>query len=109
MDHSTPENTAGLFLAHFDLGAPLGDGEDTIIYPRPHRAAMEAAALSGWTFRSYSSAETPGTQDDFRSHRITSFPTVILFRDGVERARLTCPPSCGADLFLKWGAAAAGR
>ncbi len=89
MTHPRPETTPGVFLEHFDLSWPLRDGADGIIYGYLFRAAMEAAAAAGWTFRSYSSVETPGTDDDWIRRQIRAFPTLILFRDGVELGRHT--------------------
>ena len=63
------------------------NGRDGIVYGGLFKTAMEAAVLAGWTFRSYSSLETLGTQEDFIHRQLRSFPTLILYRDGVELGR----------------------
>lgn len=40
-------------------------------------------------FRSYSSTEMPGTMETFRHRQLRAFPTLILYRDGVELGRHT--------------------
>lgn len=81
------ENTAGVLLEHFDLSPPHEDGSEGIIYRRLYETAMKAAAWAGWIFRSYSSQATPGTREDWIVRNIRSFPTLIVFRDGVELGR----------------------
>ena len=88
-EHFCPENTPGVFIEHFELFPPTGDGRDSIIYSKLYDAAKEAAGSAGWTFRSYSAAATPGTHDDWVARQIRHFPTLILFRDGVELGRHT--------------------
>jgi hypothetical protein len=80
-----PENTAGVFLEHFDLGPPE-DGP-LVTNRVVETGAREAAAAMGWSYRSYSSGMLPAGPEDFHRRRITSFPQLILFRDGVELGR----------------------
>ncbi len=102
MNHSRPETTAGVFLEHFDLSPPLDDSREWIIYGHLFRTAREAADAEGWTFRSYSSRETPGTDEDFLGRKIRSFPTLILYRDGVELGRHTAVAS-SVEGIKYWG------
>ncbi|MCU0795909.1 MAG: hypothetical protein MUF31_08240 [Akkermansiaceae bacterium] len=81
------ENTAGVLLEHFDLSPPYEDGSEGIVYRHLYETAMKAAAWAGWSFRSYSSQATPGTLEDWMARKIRSFPTLIVFRDGVELGR----------------------
>jgi hypothetical protein len=83
------ENTTGVLMEHFDLSTPYEDGEEVIIYGRLYETAKETAASAGWAFRSYSSHETPGCDADYIKRNIRQFPTLILFRDGVELGRHT--------------------
>lgn len=83
------ENTPGVLLEHFDFSTPYEDGEESIIYRGLYEAAKEAAAIAGWAFRSYTSRETPGSDADYIKRNIRHFPTLILFRDGVELGRHT--------------------
>ena len=101
MNHPRPETTPGVFLEHFDLSPPMG-GRDGIVYGGLFKTAMETAVLAGWTFRSYSSLETPGTQEDFIHRQLRSFPTLILYRDGVELGRRTAALGTVAGI-LAWG------
>jgi hypothetical protein len=103
MNYPRPETTPGVFLEHFDATAPSADGREVIVYQLVHRVAKEAARLAGWSFRSYSSVDTPGVMEDFVSRRIMSFPMVILFRDGIELGRAVCPPICDSAWVLEWG------
>lgn len=101
MNQPRPETTPGVFLAHFDLSEPLGNGEEVIIYHGTYLAAKELAAGEGWTFRSYSSKETPGTRQDFLIRNIRSFPMVILYRDGIELGRISVAYA-GVSYFRNW-------
>ncbi len=87
MNYPRPETIPGIFLEHFDLSEPLEDGSEPIVYRTVYLAAKEVAAIEGWGFRSYSSLETPGKRQDYIDRRISSFPMVILYRDGVELGR----------------------
>ena len=82
-----PETTPGIFLEHFDLSEPLANGDEVIVYKLAYLNAKEVAATCGWGFRSYSSRETPGTREDYLIRNISSFPLVILYRDGEELGR----------------------
>lgn len=88
-DYPRPENTPGVFIEHFDLSWPIGDGRDGIVYRHLYETAKEATAREGWTFRSYSDVATPGTRADWVARQIRHFPTLILYRDGVELGRHT--------------------
>lgn len=83
-----PETTPGVFIEHFDLCEPYGT-QESMVYPHLFRKAKEVCTMNGWSFRSYSSVETPGVRADFINRNIRSFPTLILYRDGVELGRWT--------------------
>ncbi|MCF7675888.1 MAG: WYL domain-containing protein [Akkermansiaceae bacterium] len=102
MDYPTPETTPGVFLEHFDLSPPTGDGQDGIIYGHLFKNAKEAAEVTGWRFRSYSSRETPGTMEDFSHRQIRAFPTLILYCDGVELGRHTFVHN-SVEGIVAWG------
>lgn len=101
MNDPRPETTSGIFLEHFDLGEATG-GQDCIVYRSVYEGSKEAAALSGWAFRSYSRAEIPATCADFIARGFGSFPTLILYRDGAELGRLSGPVGYGVTHVLKW-------
>lgn len=84
--HPRPETTPGVFLEHFDMSWPT-HGE--VVYIGVLNSARQAAEHAGWGFRSYSAAESGGTHEDFINRNIRSFPTLILYCDGVELDRLT--------------------
>jgi hypothetical protein len=90
MNYPLPETTPGIFLEYFDFDAPSEDGTENIIHPYNTIEAKKAALEEGWTLRSYSSNETPGARQDFINRNIRSFPTRILYRDGLELGRDTC-------------------
>lgn len=102
MTYARPETTPGVFLEHFDLSPPIDDSREWIIYDHLFRTAREAADIAGWTFRSYSSRETPGTDEDFLGREIRSFPTLILFRDGAELGRHTAVAN-SVEGIKTWG------
>lgn len=87
MNYPRPETTPGIFLEHFDLSEPLANGDEVIVYKLAYLNAKEVAATCGWGFRFYSSRETPGTREDYLIRNISSFPLVILYRDGEELGR----------------------
>ncbi|MDP3851343.1 MAG: hypothetical protein Q8Q59_12620 [Luteolibacter sp.] len=88
-DYPRPETNPGVFIEHFDFSPPYGDGRDGVIYRRLYEAAKEAATIEGWSFRSYSVVATPGSDVDWIARQIRHFPTLILYRDGVELGRHT--------------------
>jgi hypothetical protein len=100
--HPLPETTAGIFLEHYDLSFPDETGEAVIVYRQAHRAARDAAREAGWMFRSYSDVEMPGTGDDFARRNIRSFPTLILFRDGMPLGRRISPGLDMKEDVLEW-------
>lgn len=97
-----PENTPGVFLEHYDLTWPRCEGESGFMAYSIYENAKEAAATAGWGFRSYSSLETPGTAEDFGLRTIMHFPTLILFKDGVELGRYKYSTS-PVKIILEWG------
>lgn len=101
-EHPRPETTAGIFLEHYDLSWPLDATESGIVYPLAHQAARDAAREAGWMFRSYSDVEMPGTGEDFVRRNIRSFPTLILFRDGLPLGRRISSPLDRKDHVLEW-------
>lgn len=101
MNHPRPETTPGVFLEHFDLCEPM-NGQDSIVYRSVYDGAKEAAALYGWTFRSCSSANTPCTREEFLARGFRSFPTLILYRDGIELGRLSGPIGYGVGYVQTW-------
>jgi hypothetical protein len=108
MNHPRSGTSPGIFLEHFDFSEPLDVGQDGIIYRGVYLAAKEAAAVSGWGFRSYSSKETPGTRQDFVDRNIRSFPMVILYRDGIEVGRWVISLASVED-FQNWAHKLLGR
>jgi hypothetical protein len=102
VDYSKPETTPGVFLEHFDLSCPLQDGLDGIVYGHLFRCAKEAASTAGWIFRSYSSLETPGTDQDWRDRNIRAFPMLILYRNGIELGRHPYVCNTGPGI-IAWG------
>lgn len=101
MNYPRPETTPGIFLEHFDLSEAM-NAQDSIVYRSVYAGAKEAAALSGWTFRSYSSAETPCTREEFLARGFRSFPTLILYRNGVELGRLSGQIGYGVGYVQTW-------
>ena len=102
VDYPTPETTPGIFLEHFDLSPPMGNGSAGIIYGHLFNNAIKAAREGGWMFRSYSSTEMPGTMGDYRHRQVRAFPTLILYRDGVELGRHTYVHNTVQGI-LDWG------
>jgi hypothetical protein len=88
-------------LEHFDLAPPSKNGDVTIIYPHVYRAAKEAARIAGWSFRSYSSADSVGTLEDFQKKQIRAFPTLILYKEGLEMGRYTSL-GVSAEMIISW-------
>jgi hypothetical protein len=81
------ETTRDVFLEHFDMSWPV-DGEEVIVYRGVLNSARQAAEHQGWAFRSYSTADSGGTREDFIKRNIRHFPTLILYLDGNELGRL---------------------
>lgn len=90
-----------IVLEHFDIAPPSENGDENIIYPHVYLAAKEAASQAGWEFRSYSSAETPGTYEDFKKRQIRIFPTLILYEEGKEIGRYTSL-GISPELVISW-------
>ena len=97
----TPENTPGLFLEHFDLSPASGECDPSLVYPAALQAARDTATFLASSFRSYSDGQIPSTMDNFVRRNIRSFPTYILFRDGVELGR-TSMLVLSAEPLIAW-------